>query len=112
MYWLLLILVFIAIVVFTVTIPQRRLGQAQAQVIDIFRHARATGPQSARTLDELDLQEQSTPRSSKINNYKTGALVVLINMGVVVKTKDGKAYLDEEKLAGARLHPRIKGTPS
>jgi hypothetical protein len=112
MYWLLIILAFILIIILTVTIPQRRLGQAQARVIDIFRDAGATGPESARTLAELGLPEQDADGHRDKKDYRTGALTVLVNMDVIIKTGDGKAYLDEAKLAAARLHPRIKGTPS
>lgn len=102
---LIILTALVLIVIFV--LPQIILRRAISSVIRAFRQNKAIGPQNARTIDELGLRPRSLVQSIfRGTQYKTTALLVLRNAGVIVTTEDGKLYLSEENLSSSRYKGR------
>lgn len=102
---LILLTALVLIVIFV--LPQIMLRRAISSVIRIFRQNKAVGTQNARTIDELGLRPKSMMHAIfRGTQYKTTALLVLRNAGVIQTTEDGKIYLSEENLSRSRYRGR------
>ena len=96
----LVVLLLIALFV----VPQFLMARAMKKVVRIFRDNRAIDPKSAKTVEELNLQQKGMiDRMMKPRDYKPRALQYMIGAGMVQMTEDGKVYLVEEKLRGTKL---------
>jgi len=96
-------LVFVIIFV----LPQILLRSAISSVIRTFQQKKAVGAQNAKTADELALRPKSMMQSIfRGTQYKTTALLVLRNAGVIMTTEDGKLYLSEDNLSRSRWKGR------
>ena len=90
------IIVMIASYVF---IPRFLTRRALLQVIAIFRLNNALYPENAKTQEELGLNPVGyLQRITLRRDYKPNALMILINEGVIISTKDDRLYMVEEKL--------------
>jgi hypothetical protein len=102
---LILLTVLVLVVVFV--LPQIFLRKAISSVLRVFRKNKAVDPQSARTIDELGLRPKSMVQAIfRGTQYKTTALMVLRNAGVIETTEDGKLYLSEDNLSRSRYRGR------
>jgi hypothetical protein len=98
---LILLTVLMLLIIFV--LPQIMLRQAITSVIRTFRQSKAVGAQNARTIDELGLRPKSMMQAIfRGAQYKTTALLMLKNAGVIQSTEDGKLYLSEENLSYSR----------
>ncbi|MCJ7515060.1 MAG: hypothetical protein MUO89_03690 [Dehalococcoidia bacterium] len=96
---LLLIIIFV--------LPQIMLRSAVSSVIRTFRQSKAVGAQNARTIDELGLRPKSMMQAIfRGTQYKTTALIVLRNAGVIKSTEDKKLYLSEDNLSRSKWKGR------
>jgi len=96
---LMLIIIFV--------LPQILLRSAISSVIRTFRQRKAVGAQNAKTVDELALRPKSMMQAIfRGTQYKTTALLVLRNAGVIESTEDGKLYLSEDNLSRSRWKGR------
>jgi len=101
---LILLTVLVLVVIFV--LPQILLRNAISSVLRVFRKNKAVDTQSAQTIDELGLRPKSMAQAIfRGTQYKTTALMVLRNAGVIETTEDGKLYVSEDNLA----HSRYKG---
>jgi hypothetical protein len=83
------------------------LRNAISSVLRIFRKNKAVDAQNAKTIDELGLRPKSLAQSVfRGTQYKTTALIVLKNAGVIETTQDGKLYLSEDNLSRSRYRGR------
>ena len=102
-----LVLFTVLLVIIIFVLPQILLRRAISSVIRTFRQCKAVGIDNARTLDELGLRPKSMVQSIfRGMQYKTTALMVLRNAGVVDCTEEGKLYLSEENLSRSRWKGR------
>jgi hypothetical protein len=102
---LILLTVLVLVVVFV--LPQILLRNAISSVLRIFRKNKAVDAQNAKTIDELGLRPKSLAQSVfRGTQYKTTALIVLKNAGVIETTQDGKLYLSEDNLSRSRYRGR------
>jgi hypothetical protein len=103
---LILLTVLVLVVVFV--LPQILLRNAISSVLRIFRQNKAVDVQSAKTIDELGLRPKSMAQVIfRWMRYKTTALMVLRNAGVIETTEDGKLYLSEDNLSRSRYRGRV-----
>jgi hypothetical protein len=102
-----LILLTVLVVVLVFVLPQILLRNAISSVLRIFRKNKAVDAQSARTIDELGLRPKSIAQAIfRGTQYRTTALMVLRNAGVIETTEDGKLYLSEDNLSRSRYRGR------
>jgi len=88
-------------------IPRWLTRRAARQVIKIFRKHNAIDSKTARTVDELGLRPAGMmQRIGRRRDYKPQAMNVLLQVGVIQVTEDGRLYLSEEKLVGLGLEKR------
>jgi hypothetical protein len=81
-------------------IPRWLMRRAARQVIKIFRKQNATDGKTARTIDELGLRPPGMlQKLGRRRDYKPQALNVMLQMGIVQVTEEGRLYLSEAKLA-------------
>ncbi len=103
------ILFFALMIAALILIPKFMIRRAIRQVIAIFRHYGAMGPDRAKTQGELGLNPPDfMTRITSLRDYKPHALQILISQGVVVSTEDGRLYINEEKLS--ELSAKMKFT--
>lgn len=103
---IILIIVGLAAIFFVPYILTRR---AIRQVVNAFRNQNATGPQTAKTMAELRLQQKGLlQKQMTTRDYKPAALNLLMGEKVILMTEDGKYYLSETDLANSRLGKGIK----
>jgi hypothetical protein len=96
---LMLIIIFV--------LPQILLRNAVSSVIRNFRRSKAVNAQNAKTIDELGLRPKSMMQAIfRGAQYKTTALLVLKNAGVIEATEDGKLYLSEKNLSRSKYRGR------
>jgi hypothetical protein len=102
------LIIFTAIMLVIIfVLPQIMLRAAISSVIRTFRQNEAVGPGNARTIDELGLRPKSLIQAVfRGAQYKTTALMVLRNAGVIDRAEDGKLYLSEENLSRSRWKGR------
>ena len=85
-------------------IQQWLLKRALNQVVAIFQKNRATTRETARTLEELNLQPLGfLRRPAAFRNFNHRVVETLSNAGIVMVTEDLKYYLSEEELAKSPL---------
>jgi hypothetical protein len=102
---LILLTVLVLVVVFV--LPQILLRNAVSSVLRVFRKNKAIDAQSARTIDELGLRPKSMAQAIfRGTQYKTTALMMLRNAGIIETTEDGKLYLSEDNLSRSRYRGR------
>jgi hypothetical protein len=102
-----LIILTVLIIIIIFVLPQILLRRAISSVIRTFRQNKAVGAQNAKTIDELGLRPKSMMQAIfRGTQYKTTALMVLRNAGVIERTEDGKLYLFEENLSRSRWKGR------
>jgi hypothetical protein len=102
---LILLTVLVLVVIFV--LPQILLRNAISSVLRAFRKNKAVDAQSARTIDELGLRPKNMAQAIfRGTQYKTTALMVLRNAGVVETTEDSKLYLSEDNLSRSRYRGR------
>jgi hypothetical protein len=102
---LILLTVLVLVVVFV--LPQILLRNAISSVLRIFRKNKAIDTRSARTIDELGLRPKSMLQAIfRGKQYKTTALAVLRNTGVIETTEGGRLYLSEDNLSRSRYRGR------
>jgi len=108
MHWF-YIIGFLAIFAAVATFVQRLLlRRALNQVVAIFRENRATTPETARTLAELNLLPPGfLTRTPGIRDYKHRVVEALVNTSIVLVTEDQKHYISESELAKSPLHQRL-----
>ncbi len=105
---IIILLIIVALAAF-IFIPQFLLRQAVGQVIRIFRKQNATTPLTARTAEELQLQQKSYfQRMMGRRDYKPYALEALVKAGIVKTAENARLFLSEETLAESPLGKRIK----
>ncbi len=98
-----LILLTILVIVLVFVLPQVLIRRAISTVIRTFREKKALAPENARTIDELGLRPRTMLQAIfRGTRYKTTALLVLRNAGVIQTTEERKLYLSEENLAGSK----------
>jgi len=98
---LLLLTALVLVVVFI--LPQFLLRRAVTSVIRIFSKNKAFSPEKAQSIDELGLRPKTMVQAIFLGQqYKTTALMVLRNAGVIQATEDGKLYLSQEALSQSR----------
>lgn len=97
LFWIVLFTLFwVAIFV----IPAFRLRRALLQVIGIFRNTRSLCSAGVKSLDDLGLAPPNIWEGLfRLRDYKGYALQLLIRVGVVQLSEDGKMCLLEEKAA-------------
>jgi hypothetical protein len=103
------ILIFftVSLLVIIFVIPQIMLRRAISSIIRTFRQGKALDAQNARTIDELGLRPKSVAQAIfRGTQYKTTALMVLKNAGIIETTEDGKLYLSEENLSNSKWKGR------
>jgi len=100
MHWI-YIIGFLAILAPVAIFAQRLfLKRAFNQAVAIFRENRATRPETARTLAELNLLPPGfMKRAGAFRDYKHRVVEALVKSGVVVVTEDQRHYLSESELA-------------
>jgi hypothetical protein len=102
---LILLTVLVLVVVFV--LPQILLRNAVSSILRVFRKNKAIDAQSARTIDELGLRPKSMAQAIfRGTQYKTTALMMLRNAGIIETTEDGKLYLSEDNLSRSRYRGR------
>ena len=103
----LLILLTVVVLVVVFVLPQILLRRAITSVLRAFRQSKATDAQNAKTIDELGLRPKSAIQAVfRGTQYKTTALLVLRNAGVLQRTEDNKLYLSEETLSRSKYSGR------
>jgi hypothetical protein len=101
---LLLAVVFISIVVFFLYIGGLAVRKTCFKIIAEMEEARAF--KEGRAIDIQDERKNFFRVGTK--NLRPKALSLLIADGIVIKTNNGKYYLDKEKLAQAKAHSDSK----
>jgi len=102
-----LILFAALLIIIIFVLPQILLKRAISSVIRTFRQSKAVGIQNAKTIDELGLRPKSMIQAVfRGTQYKTTALMVLRNAGVIDITEDKKLYLSEENLSRSKWKGR------
>jgi hypothetical protein len=102
---LLLLIALVLVVIFI--LPQVLLRRAVTSVIRIFRQNKVFSPEKAKSIDELGLRPKTMVQAIfRGQQYKTTAMMVLRNAGVIQTTEDGKLYLSQEALSRSRYGKR------
>jgi len=102
---LIVLTVLLLIIIFV--LPQIMLRRAISSIVHTFRQNKAVGADNARTIDELGLRPRSMAQALfRGTQYKTTALLVLKNAGVIMNTEEGKLYLSEENLSNSKWKGR------
>ena len=94
-------------------IQQWLLKRALKEVVAIFQKNRATTPENARTLEELNLQPLGFLRTpGTFRNFNHRVVETLSNTGIVIVTEDQRYYLSESALAKSPLGQMLNTPPS
>ena len=94
-------------------IQQWLLKRALNQVVAIFQKNRATTRETARTLEELNLQPLGfLRRPAAFRNFNHRVVETLSNTGIVIVTEDQRYYLSESALAKSPLGQMLNTPPS
>ena len=84
------------------------LKRSLIEVVTIFQEKGATTPETARTLEELDLQPPGfLKRPAAFRNYKHRIVETLLTTGIVIVTEDQKYYLSESELTKSPIHQMV-----
>jgi hypothetical protein len=98
-----LLILTAAVLILIFVLPQVLLRAAISSVIRTFRNNKAVGAKNAKTIDELGLRPKSLIQAVfRGTQYKTTALLVLRNAGVIERAEDSRLYLSEKNLASSR----------
>ena len=90
-------------------IPRFLMKRAARQVIRIFMETNSLCSQVPKTVEELGLKKQSFIEGLfRAKDYKPYALRMLVNVGVVRASEDGRLCLLEERVP-PEFSSRIKG---
>lgn len=71
-------------------------------VTAVFNAHDALSEGKAKTIEELGLAARPLLKRVGRRDYRPAALLALINAGLIMTTKDGKLYLEESRLSGAK----------
>jgi hypothetical protein len=98
-----LILLTVLVIILVFVLPQILIRRAISSVIRTFHEKKALLQENARTVDDLGLRPKSMLQAIfRGTRYKTTALLILRNAGVIQTTEDRKLYLSEENLSRSK----------
>lgn len=99
-----IVIIFVVVAIATVLfLPRYLVKRAISQVIRIMQNAGAMSPATAKTREELKLQQKSIFQKMGRRDYKPFALEALIQKGIVLTTRDDRIYLSETDLLDSSL---------
>ncbi len=95
---IIMLLFFFIILAALFLLPRWRIARASDQVIELLLKHGARSPSSAKSKEELGLQDRAAFGGGLFGqrDYRPLALAALIKKGVVKQTEEGKLYLSEE----------------
>lgn len=103
-----IVLLLIMLILGLYVIPRWRTKRAVRQVIQTFRKSNTLDKNTAKTADELGLQQRPfLERMHRIRDFKPYALDALARAGIIKVTEDGRVYLDEDALMESGLERRV-----
>ncbi len=106
---LVIIFVIIASVAAWFFIPNYMAKRAMRKVIMIFRDTNTVNAQNARRADELGITPQTFMQTLYMpRDYKPAALKMLIEADIIRETRDGRLYLEREKLNEYQISKEVK----
>lgn len=108
MHWIYIIGFFAIFTAAAIFVQRLLLRRALNRVVAIFRESRATTPETARTLAELNLLPPGFMKpTAALRDYKHRVVEALAKSGVILVTEDLKHYLSESKLAKSPLRQML-----
>ena len=99
-----IIVVILVMIVTWLLLPQLLNRRAAKQVVKILTKNNCVSINTAKTPRDLGLAQRGwISNLGRTRDYKPRALQMLIDYDVVLKTEDGRVYLDKEKVAMHKL---------
>ena len=100
MHWIYIIIFFAIFTAVAISIQRLLMKRALNQVVAIFKANQATTTETARTLQELNLEPPGfLKRAAAFRDYKYRIVGSLVSAGIVIVTEDQKYYLSRQELA-------------
>lgn len=108
MHWIYIIGFFAIFTAAAIFVQRLLLKRALNQVVAIFNENRATTPETARTLKELNLLPPGfLKKAAAFRDFKYRVVEALVNADIVIITDDQKYYLSNSALAQSPIRQML-----